>query len=549
MQPFDDLLPDEMDPQNEEIVTFLRGAYGISGLSAAEPEPQQKALAVAAVRQRLLETRQAQLIAEPVLAPTDLSHIPVSHIVSGGKVVRRRQWERRLTLLVAMLCVLLLVGSLLAVFGSLRRGAQDQTTDTRISAQTASRWLYVLTSGWLQKIDAASGVLDWQAQLPQQQQSDMPPVNFPLVGNGAVYVTVDNTLLAFNAAHGEQLWSVHLQDGSADAGGGFAQPVLANGRLYFTLQTNANNTSRVGTILDVFVASSGRVLWRYHPSGMIEGLVVDNATVYASVDDFGTNMQHELVALDATDGSQKWSVRSNASHVPAVGLLNADSYLVVKNGIVYQLLSSPACGAKDGSCLFASRADNGALLWHSSNLVPAAFNKQNEFDFWFQGSLIAAGNALYIDSSAGLCAIDATHGRLLWRQSEGSLLSSKPAHHPLDEPFAGKGNPGTSFVVDGSTIFRIEMTGQGNYLTTLQANSGKVMARKRIENFASSLSARIEAKQYAGSLLLEGLMAPAMSYVFPSVGHLDALDNRTGARLWSIQLAGGGPVVLMLAPQ
>ncbi|HEY6541029.1 MAG TPA: PQQ-binding-like beta-propeller repeat protein [Ktedonobacteraceae bacterium] len=550
MQPFDDLLPDEMDPQNEEIVTFLREAYGISGQHAAEPEPQQKALALVAVRQRLLETQQAQLVEESVPAPPDLSRIPVSHVGSGGKVVRRRRWERRLALLVATLCVLLLIGSLLTVFGSLRRGAQDQTTGTRGSAQTASRWLYVLTSGWLQKIDAASGVLDWQVQLPQQQQSDIPPMNFPLVGNGAVYVTVDNTLLAFNAAHGEQLWSVKLQDGSADAGAMDAQPVLTNGRLYLALQIeNTDGVLSNEAILDALNASSGHVLWRYHPTGVIQGIVVDDDTVYVSVDGYSTNLQHELVALDATDGSQKWRVKSTASDVPALGLLNADHYLVVKNGVIYQLLSSPACGVEDGSCIFASRADNGALLWHSPDLVPASFTKQNEFAFWFQGGLIAAGKALYFDSSAGLYAIDATNGRLLWRQSEGSLLSSKPANHPLSEPFAGKGNPGTSFVVVGSTIFRIEMTGQGNYMTTLQAGNGKVIARKRIEDFARSGSARIKAQQYVGTLLLEGLMAPTMSYVFPSVGQLDALDNRTGARLWSIPLAGGGPAVLMLAPE
>ena len=549
MQPFDDFLPDEVDPQNEEIVTFLRGAYGISGQHAAEPEPQQKALALASVRQRLLETRQAQLIEEPVPIPIDVSRKPISHARSQARRVRR-QWERRLALLVATLCALLLVGSLVTVFGLLKPRAQDQGANSRVSAQAASRWLYVLTSGWLQKIDAASGVLDWQAQLPHQQQSDIPPMNFPLVGNGAVYVTVDNTLLAFNAAHGEQLWSVKLQDGSADEGAMDAQPVLANGRLYLALTVvNTDGTFSNEVILDVLDAASGRVLWHYHPSGVIQGVVVDNATVYVSIDTYDTNFHHTLVALSTTDGSQKWIVKPDAAHVVSLGLLNADDHMVVKNGIVYELLSSPACGAIDGSCIFASRADNGEQLWHSPNLVPASFMKQNEFAFWFQGSLIAAGNALYIDSSAGLDAVDATDGRLLWRQSEGSLLTSKPAHHPLDEPFAGKGNPGTSFVVDGSTIFRIEMTGQGNYMTTLQASNGKVIARKRIEGFAMSGTARIKAQQYAGSLLLEGLMAPTMSYVFPSVGHLDALDNRTGARLWSIELMGGGPAVLMLGPE
>lgn len=550
MQPFDDLLPDEIDPQNEEIVTFLRHAHDISNLNAAEPEPQQQALALATVRQRLLETRQAQLIEESAPVSSDFSQRPVPPARPEKNLVRHRPWERRLALLVAAFCVLLLVGSLLAVFGLLRPGAQDQGAGSRLGVPATARWLYVLTSGWLQKIDAASGVLDWQAQLPQQQPSSLPPMNFPLVGNGAVYVTVGNTLLAFNAQRGEQLWSVKLQGGSADASAMDAQPVLANGHLYLGLRLeNTDGVLSNEVILDVLDAASGRVLWQYHPSGVIQGIVVDKATVYVSIDTYDTNLHHALVALSTADGLQKWIVKSNASHVVSLGLLNADDHMVVKDGIIYELLSSPACGTTDGSCIFASRADNGALLWHSPNLVPAAFMKQNEFAFWFQGSLIAAGNALYFDSSAGLYAVDASNGRPLWRQSEGSLLTSKPANHPLSEPFAGKGNPGTSFVVVGSSIYRIEMTGQGNYMTTLQASNGKVIARKRIEGFARSGSARGDAKQYVGTLLLEGLMAPTMSYVFPAVGHLDALDNRTGARLWSVSLAMEGPVVLMVAPE
>ena len=556
MQPFDDLLPAETDPQNEEVLTFLRQSHGIAELSAAEPDPQQKAQALAAVRQRLLETRQAQLVEETaqpsvrhVPLPSELIQAPVLSSRPETRTAHRRQWARGMALLAAALCAVALVGSLLTVFSLIKRGAQYPRPRTQVSTQAASHSLYIVTQGWLQKVDAATGALIWQAQLPHRQHSDAPPTNFPLIGNGVVYVTVDNTVLAFNATRGNPLWLVVLPDGSADAGGMFVQPVLAHGRLYVALEVSATASQPVEIQLDALDASSGQMLWSYRPVGMIEELAVADATVYASVHLYSnTNRKDELVALDATDGSQKWDMKRDVTHAATAAILNADSHLVVQNGIIYQLLYSSACSEKGGDCIFAYRADSGALLWHSPNLVPA-FAQQNEFDFWFEGDLIAAGNALYIDSIGGLYAIDASHGQLLWRQPEGSMLTSKPANHSLSDPFAGKGNPGVSFVVAGGTIFHMEMTGQGNYLATLQTGTGKVIAREHIENFVSSLLAQIsiKTKQYVGFLTLEGLMTATISYVFPSPGHLDALDNRTGARLWSLPLAGGGSAVLTLA--
>jgi outer membrane protein assembly factor BamB len=227
--------------------------------------------------------------------------------------------------------------------------------------------------------------------------------------------------------------------------------------------------------------------------------------------------------------------------------------MVVENGIVYQLLSSAACGGKSGSCLFARRADTGALLWHSQNFL-SAVSTQNTHDlFQFTSSLITTGDALYIDSTDGLFALNANNGRLLWQQSENSSFPGEPTNYELSQPFAGKGDPGSSFVIVGDTIFRMEMTRRGNYITRLNTSTGAVLSRQRVENFYSlpgGASAGYSANptQSFEFRRLEGLMKDTTSYVFPSVGYLDALDNQTGARLWSLKLAGAGPAVLTLAP-
>ncbi len=175
----------------------------------------------------------------------------------------------------------------------------------------------------------------------------------------------------------------------------------------------------------------------------------------------------------------------------------------------------------------------------------------------FTSSLVAAGNALYINSIYGLLALDAGNGRVLWQQlDEDSLLfpSKPPTNRLLSLPFAGKGN--NPFVVVGDMIFLMDMTAQGNYITRLNArNGGVIAARQHVENFSSSLLSVtiLDTKQYGGTkqyiefFMLEGLMSDTTSYVFPSVDHLDALDNQTGKRLWSLHLMGGGAAVLTLA--
>jgi outer membrane protein assembly factor BamB len=553
MQPFDDRLPAESDPQNEEILAFLRQSYGISSVIAAGPEPQQKAQALDVVRQRLLKAQQAYRAEESEqrlafhLLPSSEQIPETTPINRPGAKPARRRWGRGMALLAAALCVALLVGSLLTVFGLIKRGTQPGTVP-------GTQALYIVTRGWLQKVDARTGVPIWQAQIPYEKSNVRPPINFPLVGNGSVYITSNNSLLAFNEKTGVQLWSVQLTGGSAEEGGQFVQPVFADGRLYYTLQQYASNSNQVSFHIDAFDASSGRVLWHYQPAGSIDGIAVSNNTVYVTFEKWSVHNSHnisaenDLTALNAADGSQKWSAKTGASPVRALRILNGDSEMVVENGIVYQLLSSAACGGKNGSCLFAWRADTGASLWHSQNLVPAAFTQDMSL-FQFTGGLIAAGNALYIDSIDGLFALDASNGRVLWQQSEGSLLPGEPTKHELSQPLAGKGNPGNAFVVVGNTIFRMEMTRQGDYLTRLNTSNGAVLSRQRVEDFYSAWAG--EAAGYPANQaqsfvfrLLEGLMTGSTSYVFPFVGHLDALDNQTGKRLWSLKLLERGPAVL-----
>lgn len=94
-------------------------------------------------------------------------------------------------------------------------------------------------------------------------------------------------------------------------------------------------------------------------------------------------------------------------------------------------------------------------------------------------------------------------------------------------------------MVVGNLVYHIEMTTKGNYLARLDASNGHVVSRIPVENFyASGSGTGPVGGPMVWSALFEGLMSEKISYVFPSVGHLDALSNQTGALLWSIKLAG-----------
>jgi len=116
MQPFEDLSSAEMDPQNEDLLVFLHQVYDIP--VGADPEPAQRELALAKVRQRLLESRR-EPAKQPVLRLLDGAETLDSQALflqQRTNVTRKSGWKRSFALLAAALLVALIVGSLLTVF-------------------------------------------------------------------------------------------------------------------------------------------------------------------------------------------------------------------------------------------------------------------------------------------------------------------------------------------------------------------------------------------------------------------------------------------------
>src|SRR5215469_11792194 len=194
MQSFDDRLPAEMDAQNEELIDLLRQVHDVP--AGAEPEPEQQALALARVRQRLLATLAASS-PNSALRLVEIDEAPEAPSLLAQKSavpVGRHGWSRRFALIAASLVVALLVGSLLAIFRLAKPGPS--------SATRGPSAIYVWGGAWLQKFNAQNGALLWKVSVSGNGPGAVEPA-----GNGIVYVTLQQKLLALKASDGRLLWS------------------------------------------------------------------------------------------------------------------------------------------------------------------------------------------------------------------------------------------------------------------------------------------------------------------------------------------------------
>ncbi len=147
MQPLDDITPEELDQQNAAIITFL---HHINGQSEAdfvtvtiEAQATEQARVIANVRQRLLTL-------EPEQAPVPQLYL-VAQETSAGSINsttmstpdkplfrKRRSWQQRIGLFIAVALLLLLVGSSAFMFKYMQQSKTGQSltpaTTTGVSA-------------------------------------------------------------------------------------------------------------------------------------------------------------------------------------------------------------------------------------------------------------------------------------------------------------------------------------------------------------------------------------------------------------------------------
>jgi outer membrane protein assembly factor BamB len=224
------------------------------------------------------------------------------------------------------------------------------------------------TSQGLTALDAATGAVAWNTQVPFQSLQSPPTAT-----NGIVYSSSGALMYAFRETDGAILWTQPIVGGDNSAPAVTAQGVYVS---YDCPQTYD------------FDPLVGTLLWHYGPDGCEGGggqtPVVANGHVYVS-DRIGGN-----VTLSPSTGAVQGSF--NANHIPAFA--NGEAFMLAD----YTLSAIDASGF--GDFAWSVPADSG-------NFAPTPIVAG---DLVFEGGGVPGGN---------LYALDASTGATLWSTSAG----------------------------------------------------------------------------------------------------------------------------------
>jgi len=373
----DDLAPDEQAALQAHLVNCPNCAavYAawqavdahILRLPAVQPTPQQIARINALVADPAPSTsRRAPVLAPGATAPRRLA--PVGRISA-----RLAHSGQQVSSLVAVLLVLALIGSAVALFAT-RHGGPNM-----VGAGAPGVLYAVSSTGTAYAVDAASGKTLWSTPLHMKASEQF------VVSGDTLYIgSSEYTLYALNARTGQLLWQRSYKDLTmvgAQTVEIAPYPASDGGAIY------------IGTPKGIYAwrASDGKTQWSYPmpaTCGALSGIcapevaTVSNGTVYAWLDG--------LYALNASDGSLRWKDAEAPDDSPlvvaqhhvyvadyagkslrvldsATGRLLATPHLpnveptqlLTDGATVY--LSTPAGGATG---VYALRASDNTVLWN-----------------------------------------------------------------------------------------------------------------------------------------------------------------------------------------
>ncbi|HEU0003570.1 MAG TPA: PQQ-binding-like beta-propeller repeat protein [Ktedonobacteraceae bacterium] len=420
MKPFDDMLPEEKEPQHQELTTFLQRAYRRPVLVP----PTEQGQIIARVRERLVGADPADSYHGDLLHPQigvfePPQHQTVSPTAQPGP--NKRPYSL-IALLAAAMIIAVLVGTPLLLEPRLLSTGGD-TYDSFVAANgimfgfdaqhthfnpfehtlnptsvggLTKQWTYELGSsilssptvadgvvyigcvcGYVYALDAASGAKKWAFWTGGSQVADVPAVV-----DGVVYIgsLESHTLYALDAATGKKKWSYQTRDSIVSS------PTVVGGVVYVGSDDNT---------LYALDAATGARKWTYRTRGSIESSpAVAGGVVY-----FGS-FDGNVYALDATTGARKWTYRTGN---------NVYNSLAVAGGVVY-------VGAGDGN-VYALDATTGAKKWtyRIGGLLGPTIT-----------SPAVANGIVYVGSRGSVYALDATTGAKKWVSSPQVAISTDP---------------------------------------------------------------------------------------------------------------------------
>ncbi|MFJ4321413.1 PQQ-binding-like beta-propeller repeat protein [Streptomyces lavendulae] len=295
------------------------------------------------------------------------------------------------------------------------------------------------------------------------------PFSPPVVSGGRVYYLVSNEpagieLMVVDASTGAVVpeFTARLDPNSLPG-----PLTVADGRFYLVDDNGV-----------LYAGDDKRILWRYSTGAKILSPpkpTVADGTVYFG----GSGVSHELHAVDATAGTERWTftAKSRISTAPAVS-----------GGVVY-------AGTDDGD-LYALDAVTGRPLW----TFPGG-------EGFFHGAPVVAEDTVYIAGDKGtMFAVDKTRGTKVWTfHAEGDAEGL--SRYPL---------------IFGNTVY---FGGDNKVFYALAADTGT----KRWSVTTG------------GSLARSPVLADGIVYFGMWFGKLYAFDAVTGKEVWSHTTEGELP--------
>ena len=442
-------LPEEVDEQIEEHLASATTQKQPSATSAEQAvqalqhyfAPAEEDAALQRVWQRF-EQQQAALRKRKVEHPHTMTQPQRRYPMKQAFTYKEgSSLARRLNLAVAVIFVLLLVGSAVLMFrlapnrqsivssapkekmmfaianGTLYRLDMKthkplwHITGTIQFGELVDTTYYVVTmngnSTRLYALDVTSGKIRWQVDGPNN-------VIVPMISNNHVYfssLTKDGylTVVALDSASGAKEWEHRLGDKKA-RGEKISSPMSTNFHLtaasdqavygeFSTINSDKSklNVSKQRIALN---AQNGNQLWQKNEEipNIIDdgtGFVVDGILYVEKSSSDSSKQQGYFLAYDAASGKQLWSKQLDGP-ISRFGT-------TLLNGVIY--LNTSRLGQQRGNSIYAFSAKDGSQLWYYQDASTSGTSYPTVTE-----------NGIYINRYAGqtLVALDTATGKVRW---------------------------------------------------------------------------------------------------------------------------------------
>lgn len=284
--------------------------------------------------------------------------------------------------------------------------------ETYASPVVANGLVYVATkAGSLVALALADGEEQWRMQVGEYVARTTPAFD-----DGTLFVAAGYTLLAIDAATGQQRWSVPLRFA------GSCSPVAAEGRVYVATQEGH---------VSAFETERGDEVWHYRNDNLLFASPALDAGVIVIGDEAGM-----VTAISASTGREMWQK-------PAGGDIFATPAIAA--GVVFVATNEPSLLAfdlKSGRELWqrgvggqsSPAIDNGTIFLGGDDQALRAIDAKTGDVRWsspmgyvIRASATVSGDDVFIGSGPTLNAVDRRDGKIVWTHVTGGDISADMA--------------------------------------------------------------------------------------------------------------------------